>query len=255
MKYLLEEISASNACQAYELGVLFNDNLLINTSMEFIRKSTTEVVNSTSFLKASLETVETILEQKRLSATERTLLEGLDKYAKHNNCVEGIRGNALKNIQFLNMHPRDFAFCVQPSKLLLDDEKLKISFCTMLKDKSNAPHENFQLPVGFTNLSNRTSFSKSDDICEKFERVFNATEQASRALILTNLLVECDESVNEKREELLKLLQLKLETSISESYGQLKEQLTYSECHGELVDFLYYNKIDKILDEYVTDEG
>ncbi|KAL0894393.1 hypothetical protein ABMA27_013013 [Loxostege sticticalis] len=85
-------LQPKNVCRAYELGQLFDEQLLVEKCLKIMELRTKEVLNDESFMEADIETVNKILSLDSLSIeSELDLFRAVEKYAKIH-----LKGNLYK---------------------------------------------------------------------------------------------------------------------------------------------------------------
>lgn len=153
---ILLKLDATNACRVYEFGCYYNKPNIQEAAMEIIQNETDSIITSSQFLKSHFQTVLDILDQEFLEVKEEIdLFNALTKYSIENAIVrykpdsdeDSPILDALKKIRFLTMSLQDFNGPILSSKLLTDDEKLRIVHCLTCSESLQ-----YGLPDGFCNL-------------------------------------------------------------------------------------------------------
>lgn len=97
--YLWSDLSAKNACRAYEFAKLFEEPSLQERCLQIICTKTMDVIQDSSFEEVELSTIITILDQDDLNVdSELSLFFALNRFAdKHgyrNENAEGVNADA-----------------------------------------------------------------------------------------------------------------------------------------------------------------
>lgn len=159
MSYIKSQLTPENACKAYDLAELFDDEDLKKSALKIFSNKTNEVLSSNDFLYTSIETINAILEQDKLNVkSELCLFEAIEKYALASNCTDLVRKKAVKNIQFLKMTQSEFARGPIQSNILLNEEKLQIASYFL----SGCDTSKFQMPEGFTTETRRQTYERTN---------------------------------------------------------------------------------------------
>lgn len=153
-EYMLANVTADVACELLEFSNLYSKTDMETTCMELIKKETSKVLESEGFLECSLKTLETIVNEEEINATDFQLFNAVEKWAIHNaerqeKTVEDMipmLENVIKKIRFLSMMPGEFVKGPCKSKFLDFDEKFSI--LSNLNSPGSEP-----LPARFTSIS------------------------------------------------------------------------------------------------------
>lgn len=192
-QYLWSDLSAKNACRAYEFARLFEEPSLQEKCLQIICTKTLDVVQDSSFEEVELSTIITILDQDDLNVdNELSLFFALNRYAEKHGLrndsestgaiseeaelplvnVEAGPSNrpdpppqpqprvqeptirdAVKKIRFLTLTPQQFAEGPARTNLLSQSEAFAILM------NISTPNSVYPMPEGFTlNKNSRAPF-------------------------------------------------------------------------------------------------
>lgn len=98
-QYLWSDLSAKNACRAYEFARLFEEPSLQEKCLQIICTKTLDVIQDTSFEEVELSTIITILDQDDLNVdNELSLFFALNRYAEKH----GLRHESLESSEVIS---------------------------------------------------------------------------------------------------------------------------------------------------------
>ncbi|KAG5670395.1 hypothetical protein PVAND_000663 [Polypedilum vanderplanki] len=93
-QYLWSDLSAKNACRAYEFARLFEEPSLQEKCLQIICTKTTDVIQDSSFEEVELSTIITILDQDDLNVdSELSLFFALNRYAEKHGLRHDMNDN------------------------------------------------------------------------------------------------------------------------------------------------------------------
>jgi BTB And C-terminal Kelch len=190
-QYLWSDLSAKNACRAYEFARLFEEPTLQERCLQIMCTKTMDIINDSSFEEVELSTIITILDQDDLNVdNELSLFFALNRFAEKHGLrsdmditgsdeeanapiqvnVEAGPSNrpdppiqqrvqeltirdAVKKIRFLTLSPQQFAEGPARTNLLSQSEAFAILM------NISTPNSVYPMPDGFTmNKNSRVPF-------------------------------------------------------------------------------------------------
>lgn len=192
-QYLWSDLSAKNACRAYEFARLFEEPSLQEKCLQIICTKTMDVIQDNSFEEVELSTIITILDQDDLNVdSELSLFFALNRFAekhgfRHDSVESGATEesqpipqvnveagpsnrpdvpppqpqrvqeptirDAVKKIRFLTLTPQQFADGPARTQLLSQSEAFAILM------NISTPNSVYPMPDGFTlNKNSRVPF-------------------------------------------------------------------------------------------------
>ena len=130
IKYLDNELSASNACSIPDHSRFFNEQALAQKCLKKIEENTEEALSSYDFMTISKETLSIILDSDCLGMEEVKIFEKCYEWASNradmNNSIRDILGETLFKIRFPAIPIQEFTDIVCPKNVLTGEEQLEI---------------------------------------------------------------------------------------------------------------------------------
>ena len=143
VKFLNNELKASNACSILEHSIFFNESELAQKCLKKLEENTHEALTSKEFMDISRATLSRILDSNALEMDEVKLFERCHDWAnakrEGNQVVRDVLGEALFKIRFPVMSAQSFTDIVCPTNVFTPEEQLDI--LKYLNTSNNAMHK------------------------------------------------------------------------------------------------------------------
>ena len=148
VEYLEDMLSSENVCSILEQSLLFDEDHLKQKCLRMIQTRSLYIFKSDSFLRVSLETLETILDCPSLSTNELEVFKACIRWAEF-QCKErdlepsppnkrSILEDVIYKIHIPNIPLKDFSNHVTPTGILSVEESFDI-FQYLAADDENKP--------------------------------------------------------------------------------------------------------------------
>ncbi|XP_053609681.1 kelch-like protein 40 isoform X2 [Plodia interpunctella] len=109
VKFLLSNVKPENVCQIFEFAKMYNEQGLIDKTIQIIHAHTPEVLNSNAFFESKPSTVVDIFSQQILNIkSEIELFDAAERYANsYGDIAESNNGNNRKRKLFEHVSPKN----------------------------------------------------------------------------------------------------------------------------------------------------